>query len=104
MASVLWRHSPLPRFAKGDRVRLNEEGRRARWRVPPTRIGTIVKRAPDGRYLYVLWEGVHGPVDLAGAPVVRERILEDYLQAASVSTSGADPEATIRPRRRRKRG
>ena len=41
----------------GDRVRLSDSGRRVRWASDARRRGTVVRRARDGRHIWILWDG-----------------------------------------------
>ena len=48
----------FPVLAKGDRVRLSEEGCRVHHGSEPAREGTIVRLARDRRLAYVRWDGL----------------------------------------------
>jgi len=60
-------------FAKGDRVRLSEEGCRVHRGSDPGREGTIVRLARDRRLKYVRWDGLRSVT----------MILDIYLQRVS---------------------
>ncbi len=48
----------FPVLAKGDRVRLSEEGCRVHHGSEPAREGTIVRLARGRRLAYVRWDGL----------------------------------------------
>lgn len=49
-------------FAKGARVKLSEEGRKASARASlRNRLGTVTGRCRDGMGYLVLWDGVENP-------------------------------------------
>jgi len=101
MASVRSRSSYILPLAQGVRVCLSDEGRRLRRRSDPSRIGTVVNTARNGRYLYVLWEALNAPADLAGSPAGLERIREEHLRPVTAPISGASETRVKKAARRR---